>query len=115
MARPISLDGIEHFMTVAETGSFTAAGARLGISPSAVSQAIRALETRLGVVLLSRSTRSVALTEEGARYLDMVAPAMADLAAAQDKVGEAALRPSGKLRLNVQRGAHILILQPILG
>jgi DNA-binding transcriptional LysR family regulator len=114
MGRPISLDGIIHFMTVAETGSFRAAGARLGISPSAVSQAIRALETRLGVVLLSRSTRSVALTEAGTRYLDMVAPAMADLAAAQDSVGEEALRPSGKLRLNVQRGAHFLILQPVL-
>lgn len=114
MNRPISLDGILHFMTVAETGSFRAAGARLGISPSAVSQAVRALEARLGVVLLSRTTRSVALTEAGARYLDMVAPAMADLAAAQDKVGEAALRPSGKLRLNVQRGAHVLILRPIL-
>ncbi len=114
MPRPISLDGIAHFMTVAETGSFRAAGARLGISPSAVSQAVRALETRLGVVLLSRSTRSVALTEAGARYLDRVAPAMADLTAAQDEVGEAALRPSGKLRLNVQRGAHLVILQPIL-
>jgi DNA-binding transcriptional LysR family regulator len=114
MDRPISLDGIVHFMAVAETGSFRAAGARLGISPSAVSQAIRALENRLGAVLLSRSTRSVALTEAGTRYLDMVAPAMADLAAAQDKVGEAALRPSGKLRLNVQRGAHFLILQPVL-
>jgi DNA-binding transcriptional LysR family regulator len=114
MARPISLDGIAHFMAVAETGSFRAAGASLGISASAVSQAIRALEARLGVVLLSRSTRSVALTEAGARYLDMVAPAMADLADAQEKVGEAALRPSGKLRLNVQRGAHILVLQPIL-
>jgi DNA-binding transcriptional LysR family regulator len=114
MKRLISLDGIAHFMTVAETGSFRAAGARLGISASAVSQAIRALEARLGVVLLSRSTRSVALTEAGARYLDMIAPAMADLAAAQEKVGEAALRPSGTLRLNVQRGAHMLILQPLL-
>jgi DNA-binding transcriptional LysR family regulator len=114
MGRPISLDGIAHFMTVVETGSFRAAGVRLGISPSAVSQAVRALETRLGVVLLSRSTRSVTLTEAGTRYLDMIAPAMADLAAAQDKLGEEALRPSGKLRLNVQRGAHFLILQPIL-
>lgn len=114
MAQPISLDGIVHFMTVAETGSFTAAGVRLGISPSAVSQAVRALEARLGIALFSRSTRSVALTEAGMRYLDMVAPAMADLAAAADKVGEAALRPSGKLRLNAQRAAHIMILQPIL-
>lgn len=114
MQRPVSLDGIVHFMAVAETGSFRAAGVRLGISPSAVSQAVRALESRLGIVLLSRSTRSVALTEAGTRYLDMVAPAMADLAAAQDKAGEAALRPSGKLRLNVQRGAYVLILQPIL-
>lgn len=114
MQRPISLDGIMHFMTVAETGSFTAAGVRLGISPSAVSQAIRGLEARLGVTLLSRSTRSVALTEAGAHYLDMVAPAMADLAAAEDKAGEAARRPRGKLRLNVQRAAYIMILQPLL-
>jgi DNA-binding transcriptional LysR family regulator len=114
MGRAISLDGIVHFMTVAETESFTAAGGRLGISPSAVSQAVRALEARLGVALLSRSTRSVALNEAGMRYLDMVAPAIADLAAAEDKAGEAALRPSGKLRLNVQRAAYIMILQPIL-
>src|ERR1700742_5106622 len=95
MKRPVSLDGIAHFMAVAETGSFRAAGARLGISPAAVSPAIRALEARLGVVLLSRSTRSVALTEAGKRCLGMVAPAMADLATAQEEVGEAALRPSG--------------------
>jgi DNA-binding transcriptional LysR family regulator len=114
MARPVSLDGIVHFMAVAETGSFRAAGVRLGISPSAVSQAIRALEARLGVVLLSRSTRSVALTEAGTRYLAMVAPAMADLTAAQDTVGGTALRPSGTLRLNVQRGAYMTIVQPVL-
>ena len=62
MARALNLDGIPHFLAVAEAGSFTAAAVRFGISPSAVSQAVRLLEHRLGTALFNRSTRSVALT-----------------------------------------------------
>jgi DNA-binding transcriptional LysR family regulator len=115
MAGALNLDGIPHFLAVAETGSFTAAAARFGVSPSAVSQAVRLLEHRLGTALFNRSTRSVALTEAGARYLELVTPAIAELAAAQDEIGEAAVRPRGKLRIIAQRAAHMMVVQPLLG
>ena len=59
MAQPTSLDGLPVFVAVAEALSFTAAAQRLGISPSATSQAVRTLERRLGTLLLHRSTRSI--------------------------------------------------------
>ncbi len=98
-----------------ELGSFTAAAHRLGISPSAVSQAVRLLEQRLGVRLFNRTTRSVALTEAGPRYLELVAPALRDIGAAEEEIGDAAARPKGRLRLNVLRAGHMIVLQPILG
>jgi DNA-binding transcriptional LysR family regulator len=113
--RDINLDGMAQFIAVAETGSFSGAGIRLGISPSAVSQAVRGLEHRLGTALFNRSTRSVALTEAGTRFLELVTPALRDLRAAQDEIGDAASRPRGKLRINTQRAAYMMILQPILG
>ena len=73
------------------------------------------LEHRLGTALFNRSTRSVALTEAGARYLELVTPAIAELAAAQDEIGEAAVRPRGKLRIIAQRAAHMMVVQPLLG
>jgi DNA-binding transcriptional LysR family regulator len=69
-----SFDGLPHFLAVAELGSFAAAAHSLGVSPSAVSQAVRGLEQRLGARLFNRTTRSVALTEAGARYLERVSP-----------------------------------------
>ncbi len=112
--RQNNLDGLTQFMVVSETRSFSAAAVRLGISPSAASQAIRGLEQRLGTRLFSRSTRSVALTEAGARFLEMVAPALRDLKAAEDEIGNASSRPKGKLRLNVQRAAYMMIVHPLL-
>jgi len=109
------LDGIEQFLLVAELGSFSAAARRLGISASAVSQAVRLLEHRLGAALLHRTTRSVSLTEAGSRYFSSVSSALEALAAANDAVGELSQRPRGKLRLNVLRGAYLMVLQPILG
>src|ERR1700722_2152747 len=114
MARPTNLDGLPHFFAVAEAGSFTAAAVRLGVSPSAMSQAVRALERRLGTALFNRSTRSVALTEAGARYLQLLNTVMAELPAAQEEVGEAAVRPRGNLRIGAQRAAHMMVVQPIL-
>lgn len=110
----LQLDGLTQFLSVAELGSFAAAAHRLGISPSAVSQAVRGLEQRLGTRLFNRTTRSVALTEAGARYLEVVAPALRDIGAAEEEIGAAAQRPKGKLRLNVLRAAHMIVLQPIL-
>jgi len=70
-----ALDGVETFLGVARHRSFRRAAAALGVTPSAVSQAVRVLEARLGVALLARTTRSVGLTEAGQRYLDRAAPA----------------------------------------
>ncbi|MEI9891747.1 MAG: LysR family transcriptional regulator [Caulobacteraceae bacterium] len=95
--------------------SFTGAAARLQVSPSAVSQTIRALEQRLGVALLNRSTRSVSLTEAGARYLERIAAPLRELHAAAEDLGGDADRPSGLLRLNVARAAYMTILRPVIG
>ncbi|WP_158803033.1 MULTISPECIES: LysR family transcriptional regulator [unclassified Acidisoma] len=112
--RSYSFDGLPHFLAVAELGSFAAAAQSLGVSPSAVSQAVRGLEQRLGARLFNRTTRSVALTEAGARYLERVSPALQDITAAEEEIGSAARRPQGKLRLNVLRAGHMIVLQPIL-
>ena len=74
------------FMVVAQEGSFTRAAAKLGTSQSALSHTVRRLETRLGLRLLARTTRSVALTEAGARLLDRLAPALGEVEAALDDV-----------------------------
>ncbi|HVE22914.1 MAG TPA: LysR family transcriptional regulator [Acidocella sp.] len=109
-----SFDGLPQFLSVAEHGSFAAAAQRLGISPSAVSQAVRGLETRLGVRLFNRTTRSVALTEAGLHYLERVGPALRDIESAEEAIGDTALRPKGKLRLNALRAGHMIVIQPIL-
>lgn len=113
-SRQLNLDGLPQFLAVAEAGSFSAAAVRMGVSPSAVSQAIRGLEHRLGTALFNRSTRSVALTEAGSRYLELVSPALGELTAAQDEITDAASEPVGTIRINAQRAAHVIILQPIL-
>jgi DNA-binding transcriptional LysR family regulator len=107
-------DGLSQFLSVAEHGSFAAAAQRLGISPSAVSQAVRGLETRLGVRLFNRTTRSVALTEAGLHYLERVGPALRDIEHAGAEIGDTALHPKGKLRLNALRAGHMIVIQPIL-
>ncbi|AKV04256.1 Transcriptional regulator, LysR family [Labilithrix luteola] len=109
------LDGVEQFLLVAELGSFSAAARRLGVSPSAVSQAVRQLEQRLGAALLHRTTRSVSLTEAGSRYLASASSALEALEAANEAVSDLSQKPRGTLRLNVLRGAYLMVLQPILG
>lgn len=102
------------FMVIAETRSFREAARRLGVSPSALSRAIRKLETRLELRLLNRTTRSVSPTQAGSLLYDRLVPAIADLHTA---VGDAvALRsePSGTVRLNAPRLAAELILWPRL-
>src|SRR6516164_2745385 len=64
-----ALDGVEAFLSVAQRRSFRRAAAELGVTPSAISQAVRALETRVGAALFIRTTRSVGLTEAGERFL----------------------------------------------
>lgn len=101
--------------TVAQCGSFRGAARELAIAPSAVSHAVSSLEARLGVRLLSRSTRSVAPTEEGARLLDRLKPALSEIDLALETAIEARDRPAGNLRLTVARTAAQLTLAPRLG
>lgn len=108
------LDGLVAFLSVAEHQSFSSAAVRLGVSPSAVSQSIRNLEQRLGVVLFNRTTRSVSLTEIGAQYLERVGPSLRELLTAAEEIGDANGEPSGLLRLNVPRAGLVIVLQPIL-
>lgn len=113
--RSQALDGLPHFVAVAEQGSFAAAAVRLGVSPSAVSQAVGNLERRVGATLFNRTTRSVALTEAGARYLERVTPALRELEGAEEAIDAAVqARPRGTLRLNVVRGGYMTVLQPLL-
>ncbi|MCO7564102.1 LysR family transcriptional regulator [Pseudomonas sp. S 311-6] len=108
------LDGLVTFLAVAEEKGFSTAAVRLGVSPSAVSQSIRSLEHRLGLVLFNRTTRSVALTEVGERFLERVQPALEALTNASRELGREADHPSGLLRLNVLRASYLIVLQPIL-
>jgi DNA-binding transcriptional LysR family regulator len=108
------LDGISWFVAVAEAKGFRAAGRRLGVSGSAVSQALRRLEERLGVALVQRTTRSVRLTEAGERLYASVRPALDEVRAAVQAVGELAGQPRGTLRLSVSGSAESFLRGPTL-
>ena len=103
------------FVAVAQERSFRRAATRLGLSPSALSHAIRELEERLGAKLLHRTTRSVAPTEAGLGLLGRLAPAFADIAGAVAAVGAFSDRPSGTVRLNLPRLAAQIALAPGFG
>lgn len=110
----LDLNAIATFTAVAEARSFRAAGDRLGVTRSAVSQAIRKLEAELGAALLQRTTRAVHLTEAGERFLDQVAPALATMRAAAGAVSDRDARPAGLLRLAVSSIAESFISGPLL-
>lgn len=114
MSRTDLFTGIAEFLAVARRASFRAAGADLGVTPSAVSQAVRALETKIGLPLFQRTTRKVALTEAGARLLAQVSPAAANIGEALETVGALRQRPAGLLRLSLPRIALDLVLMRIL-
>src|ERR1700756_3124200 len=107
-----ALDGVEAFLSVAQHRSFRKAAAELGVTPSAISQAVRALEARIGAALFIRTTRSVGLTEAGERFLSRAKPAFEELVAASEVARDLGQRPAGLLRLTVPRAvmAHLLDL-----
>jgi DNA-binding transcriptional LysR family regulator len=109
-----ALEGVEAFLATARLRSFRRAANELGVSPSAVSQAVRALEARIGAALLFRTTRSVGLTEAGQRFFDRASPAFGELIAAADSARDIGQRPTGLLRLSVPRGVVPLILEPVI-
>lgn len=107
-------EGILPFLAVVEAGSFRAAADQLGVTPSAVSQAVKALEARLGVPLLTRTTRSLGLTEAGAQFAARCRPAMAEIGDAVEGVKQFGDAPSGLLRLNAPRIAWPVVFAPII-
>src|SRR3977135_1542890 len=96
-----ALDGVEAFLSVAQRRSFRRAAAELVVTPSAMSQAVRALEARIGAVLFIRTTRSGGLTEAGDRFLSRAKPAFEELVAASAVAHDPGQRPTGLLRLSV--------------
>jgi len=109
-----ALDGVEASLSVAQHRSFRRAAAELGVTPSAISQAVRALETRVGAVLFMRTTRSVGLTEAGERFLSRAKPAFEELVAASEVARELGQRPAGLLRLSVPRAVVPILLEPLI-
>jgi DNA-binding transcriptional LysR family regulator len=109
-----SIDDIEAFVLVARESSFTRAAAQMGISPSALSQTISALEARLGLRLLTRTTRSVAVTEAGERMLNGVGHRLDEIR--QELTGLNALRekPAGTIRITSDEYAAESIIWPVL-
>lgn len=113
MASP-NLADLQTFTVVARLRSFRAAAVELGVSPSAISHSMRALEERLGVRLLNRSTRSVAPTVAGEHLLARLAPALLEIQGALDEVNVFRDSPLGTLRINAPRAAAELVLAPLI-
>jgi len=115
----INMTGTEYaelaaFMAVASERSFRRAAQRLGLSPSALSHTIRALETRLGARLLNRTTRSVAPTEAGQQLFARLQPVLGEMDAAVREVGAHQDTPRGTVRVNLPRIAAQWVVGPIL-
>jgi DNA-binding transcriptional LysR family regulator len=109
-----ALDGVEAFLSVAQHRSFRKAAAELGVTPSAISQAVRALEARVGAALFIRTTRSVGLSEAGERFLSRAKPAFEELVAASAVARDLGQRPAGLLRLTVPRAVVPFLLEPLI-
>ncbi|MCD7100388.1 LysR family transcriptional regulator [Stenotrophomonas sp. MMGLT7] len=108
------LPAVVAFARVAHHGSFTRAAAELEVSPSALSQTVRALEAQLGVRLLNRTTRRVGLTEHGERFLRQVSPGLQQIDAAFADLDYLRGRPSGNLRINLPAVAAEQLVDPHL-
>jgi DNA-binding transcriptional LysR family regulator len=106
------LSTLAAFLAVAEERSFTRAGKRLGVSPSAMSHSMRGLEEDIGVRLLSRTTRSVSPTEAGEQILTRLRPALTDVQEILDQLAGLRDKPAGRLRLLLPRLAGTELLAP---
>src|SRR3954462_14125530 len=108
------LDDLQAFVAVARERSFTKAAAKLGVSQSALSHTLRELEERLGVRLLSRTTRSVSPTEAGERLLHSIGPRFDEIEAEVTAVTELRQKPTGTIRITATENATETILTPKL-
>ncbi|MCD4485853.1 LysR family transcriptional regulator [Chromobacterium vaccinii] len=111
---PTLLPSLAWFAHVAHHRSFTRAAAEMGVSRAALSQNLKALEQRLNVKLLYRTTRDMSLTEEGQRLYDTLFPALLSIKAAVRGIGESRDEPAGLLRVNTSRSAAKLLVEPHL-
>ncbi|MDI7863447.1 LysR family transcriptional regulator [Rhizobiaceae bacterium n13] len=102
------------FLAIAEHRSFRKAAIELGVTPSALSHSLRAIEERLDVRLVNRTTRGVGLTEAGERLYARVRPAFLDIDAALDDLDTFRGKPYGKLKINAPRAAAKLVLLPVV-
>ena len=108
------LAALESFARVAETGSFSAAARALNLSKSLISRQVSALEAELGARLISRTTRSLTLTEAGRGYYEQVARILAQMEEADLSVSQLQATPRGKLRVNAPMSFSLLRLAPVL-
>ncbi|MGF9694346.1 LysR family transcriptional regulator [Rhizobium sp. 0TCS1.26] len=110
----LRLDSFDVFAAIVRCGGFRAAALERGVSSSALSQTINALEEALGIRLLNRTTRSVSVTEAGQRLLDRLGPALSDIRLAITEVDDLRDSPSGTLRINAPAPAVDHLLCPLL-
>src|SRR5215470_3833397 len=111
---PTDFSSLTAFVAVAEEKSFTRAARRQGVSQSAISHAMRGLEEALGVRLIARTTRSVALTEAGEQLFHRLRPALVEIGESLEIVSGSGAKPAGRVRLLVPRFASTVIA-PKLG
>lgn len=109
------VNDLQAFLAVAREGSFTRAAARLGVSQSALSHTISALEQRLGLRLLARTTRKVSTTEAGERLLQNVGPRFAEIEAELDGLAALREKPAGSIRISAGEHSARTVLWPKLG
>src|ERR1700683_3265204 len=108
------IDAMQAFVAVADLHGFAPAARKLGLSPSAVTRVIGALEDRLGARLLQRTTRQVALTDIGARYLERARRILADVEEAEGADEGERIRPSGRLVVSAPVGFGRLHVSPVM-
>ena len=108
------INDLAAFIAVARAGGFRDAARSSGVSASGLSVAVRRLESKLGVRLLNRTTRSVAPTEAGARLIERLTPVLSEMEAALDVLNAFRDRPAGTLKLNVPANVARSVLAPIV-
>ena len=109
------LTSLTAFVAVADHLSFRAAASRLGVTPSALSHTMRQLESRLGVRLLNRTTRSVSVTDAGLRLLEQLRPAIGQIDGALEGLNQERQRPFGRLRIYAGHLAAAAVIAPVWG
>ena len=110
----LDLGALDNFAAIARRGNFRRAALERGVSASTLSQSLRGLEERMGVRLLNRTTRSVALTEAGAALLRRLEPALVEIGEAVAEARSAQAEPRGALRINAPEPAVELVLAPMI-